>query len=456
MHQRKKTRSMAMIAVAAICGILCAGTARAAAVTSLDALPEVVAKVNGKPILKKDIVPRTRIGEIAGVGVLPPALRVTPAINEAIDRELIAQQAAKEGLGRPPVRADQPLPLIDASYLADAYAYHNEDLRKGMDPELLTEADIDAALAANAEKLAPLPEKARRQAASAMASRKRFETAKAEWRKALLVKAGPTVNGEAIPREMIEAAADAWSEEGDAAFASSIREIIIAREADRQGVPSAAIEKDAAAVEALLSTAVLEGPGGKVMMAKALGRKRLAALAAGEAIRPVLFRALSIRIIAAAAIENGVDKIPKVQKELRMRSEGRKAQVPDDSAAVAELLYARHGLGKSDDMVSLREAASEFQWYQALADGRTVSADEIAAIVRDRLQAADDMVSLREAASEFQWYQALAADGRTVSAAEINAIVRGRLQAARLSTKREAYLQRLRAAAKIEYMVELE
>ena len=107
-------------------------------------------------------------------------------------------------------------------------------------------------------------------------------------------------------------------------------------------------------------------------------------------------------------------------------------------------------------MVSLREAASEFQWYQALADGRTVSADEIAAIVRDRLQAADDMVSLREAASEFQWYQALAADGRTVSAAEINAIVRGRLQAARLSTKREAYLQRLRAAAKIEYMVELE
>jgi len=455
MHQRKKTRSMAMIAVAAICGILCAGTARAAGVTSLDALPEVVAKVNGKPILKKDIVPRTRLGEIAGVGVLPPALRVTPAINEAIDRELIAQQAAKEGLGRPPVRADQPLPLSNASYLADAYAYHNEDLRKEMDPELLTEADIDAALAANAEKLAPLPEKARRPAASAMASRKRFETAKAEWRKALLVKAGPTVNGEAISREMIEAAADAWSEEGDAAFASSIREIIIAREADRQGVQSAAIEKDAAAVEALLSKAVLEGPGGKVMMAKALGRKRLAALAAGEAIRPVLFRALSARIIAAAAIENGVDKIPKVQKELRMRSRRGQAQEPA-AAAVAELLYSRHGLGKSDDMVSLREAASEFQWYQALADGRTVSADEIAAIVRDRLQAADDMVSLREAASEFQWYQALAADGRTVSAAEINAIVRGRLQAARLSTKREAYLQRLRAAAKIEYMVELE
>ena len=414
MHQRKKTRTMAMIAVAAICGILCALTARAAGVTVLDALPEVVAKVNGKPILKKDSVPRTRLGAMTGGGVLPPALRVTPAINEAIDRELIAQQAAKEGLGRSPVGKDQPMPLSDATYLADAYAYHNEELRQEMDPELLTEADIDAALAANAEKLAPLPEAARWQAASSMASRKRFETAKAEWRKALLVKSGPTVNGEAIPRQMIEAAADAWSEDGEGEFASWIREIIVAREADRQGVQSAAIEKDAAAVEVLLSTAVLEGPGAKVIVAKALGRKRLAALAAGEAIRPVLFRALGARIIAAAALENGVDKIPKVQKELRMRSRRRKAQVPDDSAAVAELLYSRPGLGKWDDMVSLREAASEFQWHQALADGRTVSE------------------------------------------AEINAIVRGRLQATRLSAKREGYVQRLRAAAKIEYMVELE
>ena len=76
-------------AVLAVCGIALVQEA-GAAVAPAD-LPDVLAKVNGKPILKKDVLPGP---DAAGLS--------TPALERAIEQELIAQQAATEGLDENP------------------------------------------------------------------------------------------------------------------------------------------------------------------------------------------------------------------------------------------------------------------------------------------------------------------------------------------------------------------
>ena len=70
-----------VLAVGLVCWVSCA-TAQ-----ETDGLPEILARVNGNPIYEKDIVP-----DESGI---------IRSLNIAVDHELIAQRAAKEGISVP-------------------------------------------------------------------------------------------------------------------------------------------------------------------------------------------------------------------------------------------------------------------------------------------------------------------------------------------------------------------
>jgi hypothetical protein len=173
-----------VLAVGLVCWVSCA-TAQ-----ETDELPEILARVNGNPIYEKDVAP-----DEAGI---------VRSLNIAVDHELIAQRAAKEGISVPDratsIRATQETTRLSAKY--------EEKIRAGIEDKPVTEAEIDACLIERQDYFARFNPDRHRDVARNLVIQQHKADAYSDWLRTLLANVRVTVNGDAIPAPLIAQAVE--------------------------------------------------------------------------------------------------------------------------------------------------------------------------------------------------------------------------------------------------------
>ncbi len=476
-----------LTAVLAVCGIALVQEA-GAAVAPAD-LPDVLAKVNGKPILKKD-VPASP--DAAGFS--------TPALERAIEQQLIAQQAATEGLDENPqyqglmsqARAQAVqltwLKRRPPAMLAFFYSRMIPQLTR-VGPEDVPAADIDAHLAANPDSFGRLAGAKLRLAAARTISTRLYTKTQAEWLRMRLSNCRFSVNGKEIPPAVIQTAVDAMTAQGPdytgpapVGLFDKVKEMAIKQEAKRQGVRSRAIKKDSDLVEAILTEAMIEieTPGREIVRSHiphSLSMTDEDGKIEVTGYDSSLFLAMKESILAAEAREKGIDKDPAFQQKLGpLRAQIELLSAHNEADALADAYYACHGLGAGD--VEVTDAELD-QWYlaimRALMDrGQTGGQEAFRAYLdtarrnsqkEGRLAGgqaanlADTETGVEDVevtgAELDEWYLAIMQALMNQGQAWGQDAFRAFLETARLNWQREGYMQALRQAADIEVLVEL-
>jgi len=476
-----------LTAVLAVCGIALVQEA-GAAVASAD-LPDVLAKVNGKPILKKDVLPGP---DAAGLS--------TPALERAIEQELIAQQAATEGLDENPQYQQQMsqarvkvvqlmwLKRRQPAMLAFFYSRMIPQLTR-VDPADVPAADIDAHLAANPDRFGRLTGTKLRLAAARIIATRLYTQTQAEWLRMRLSNCRFSVNGEEIPPAVIQTAVDAMTAQGPdytgpapVGLFDKVKEMVIKQEAKRQGVRTRAIKKNSDLVEAILTEAMIEieTPGREIVRSH-IPHSLSVTDEDGEieitGYNSNLFLAMKESILAAEAREKGIDKDPAFQQKLDpLRAQIERLSAHNEADALVDAYYSCHGLGAGD--VEVTDAELD-QWYlaimRALMDrGQTGGQDAFRAYLdtarrnsqkEGRLaggqvanpantEAGVEDVEVTDAELD-EWYLAIMQALMNQGQAWGQDAFRASLETARLNWQREGYMQALRQAADIEVLVDL-
>ena len=467
-----------LTAVLAMCGIALVQEA-GAAVAPAD-LPDVLAKVNGKPILKKDVLPGP---DAAGLS--------TPAFERAIEQELIAQQAATEGLDENPQYQQQIsqarakvvqlawLKRRQPAMLAFFYSHTIPELTR-VDPADVPAADIDAHLAANPDRFGRLTGTKLRLAAARIISTRLYTQTQAEWLRMRLSDCRFSVNGKEIPPAIIQTAVDALTAQGPAPVGlfDKVKEMVIKQEAKRQGVQLPEIKKNADLLEAILTEAMIEieTPGQEIVRSPiphSLPMTDEDGEIAVTGYDSNLFIAMKESILAAEAREKGIDKDPAFQQQLApLLAQVERLSAHNEADALVDAYYSSHGLGVGD--VEVTDAELD-EWYlaimRALMDrGQTGGQDAFRAYLdtarrnsqRDGRLAASlgnteagvEDVEVTDAELD-EWYLAIMQALMNQGQAWGQDAFRASLETARLNWQREGYMQALRQAADIEVFVDL-
>ena len=460
MLERNRKRTTGAFIAAALTWVFCMGAARevnAAGVVSLDDLPSVVARVNGKPVPKSAVVPEE--GET-----------IAAAVRHAVDQELVAQQFVKEGLDKDPRYQGQiswkqqqkaRRMQLETTLLANFYRNSIPELVSKPDPTKVTEAEIDEWLTGDTSILGSLTGQQARDAARKLVSRGKNAVARGEWLKARLAKARVRVYGERVPPAAIDAGVTEMSnrrigskEKPKTPLRDKIREMIIGREAQRRGVAPEEIAKDAVLVNELLAAAEIEVSGKTIVLG-------------GDLVSSSMFiplpRILEQHLLAVEARKKGVDKDPKYRKELMEAFPPMPQETGSQEVLLrAEIFYAIHGLSPAD--VEISDAELD-EWYLAV----------MRALVNKKRDGEQDSLRSHLRAVKLRWMRQGAKPANVadtnISDAELdrwyiaiirglangeNSSLRGDLHDAKLHWMRDGYLEPLRQAAKIKYKVELE
>ena len=110
------------------------------------------------------------------------------------------------------------------------------------------------------------------------------------------------------------------------------------------------------------SGAVVEAGGEKVTLGDIPQFERLAAdLAASKPMPAIVFKVLSDLVVAADARENGIDEDPgylERQRQVDQRLNARRADI------LGEVYYAQQGMGADAIEVTDAEAEDDYNWYR--------------------------------------------------------------------------------------------
>ena len=460
MLERNRKRTTDAFIAAALTWAFCttaAPEAAAAGVTSLDDLPSVVARVNGKRVPKAAVVPEE--GET-----------IAAAVRHAVDQELVAQQFVKDGFDKDPRYQGRIIwerqqkarrKRLETMSLANFYQNSIPELTIKPDPTKVTEAEIDEWLTGDTSILGSLTGQKARDAVRRLVSRGQSATAHGEWLKARLAKARVRVHGERVPQAAIDAGVTEMSnrrigskEKPKTPLRDKIEEMVIGHEAQQRGVTPEELAEDAALVNELLATAEIELGGETIVLGSEV---------VSSGMFTPLPRVLGQYLLAAEARKKGVDKDPEYQKEFTESFPPMPHETsPQEVQIRANIFYARHGLGPAD--VEISDAELD-EWYLAVMrtlvnrkwEGEQDSLRSYLRAVKLRwmrqgakpANIADTSISDAELD---QWYIAII---RGLANGEKSSL-RGDLHDAKLHWMRDGLLEPLRQAAKIKYMAELE
>ena len=457
---RNRKRTTGAFIAAVLTFAFCMGAApevNAAGAVSLDDLPAVVARVNGTPVPKSAVVPEE--GET-----------IAAAVRHAVDQELVAQKFVEEGLDKDPgyqrqiswkreVKARRT--RQETTVLANFYEKSIPELASNPDPTKVTEAEIDEWLTGDTVILGSLTGQQARDAVRKLVSRGKKAAARGAWLKARLAKARVRVYGKRVPQSAVDAGVAEMMNRRIGSRAKpktplrdKIKELIIAREAQRRRVAPEAIAKDTVLVNELLVAAEIEVGGEKVV----LGRDVMS-----PSVLMPLPRILGQYLLAAEARKKGVDKDPEYRKKFAESFPPLPYETFTHEAQLqGEIFYVRHGLSPAD--VEITDAELD-EWYLAV----------MRALVNKKWDGEQDSLRSHLRAVKLRWMRQGAKPANVadtnISDAELDqwyiTIIRGLangeksslrddLHAAKLTWMRDGFLEPLRQAAKIEYVAELE
>ncbi len=422
----------------------------AAGTISPDDLPKVLAKVNGKPILKEDV--------LSGLAAGAP---IAPALRRAIDQELIAQQP-------PPAvqltdeQADH-IKRLESTVLAYFYQKTIPELARRNSADV-TEAQIDACLAENPERFARATGERRRRMAANMVVRQQYAEAHGNWLTARLAGTEISVNGEELSPEVMERAVQTMTLQltgsrrtlGSALF-EKIKEMVIAQTAQDRSALGETLANDSDLVKVLLSKTVIEADGHKLVLGNLPNWQAMTARADAVVPDGLLVGAIKERIMVADARAQGIDKDPAFQKQLERAREQVTAGLP--GADPSDVYYGRQGLSRTDveitetELEALHQAVMQALLYK----GEAAGPDALHAYLR---------------AAKLSWARETNLEDVEVTDAELEALrqaimqvllhkgeakgtnaLREYLQSTKLNWVRELHLKGLRERAKIELFV---
>lgn len=337
---------------------------------SIEEVGEVLARVNGEPLLTETLFP----GAEAGTKLNLYTLRART--EAAIYDELVAQKAVALGLDKDPEYLEQVAVVAlqvarqERQMLVGFYLQTIPEIEAAMNREGYkpTAEEIAAHIAQNPDELAQYPEDIRERMAETQltaGSRGAVNSARSKWLRQRLSKVKFTFrhgsgDGEALPAAVIE---DAVATEGTAVLLPKIREIVAMREAKQRRVAPSAIKKDVALLTAALSAVVVEADGKSLTLGELPQLAQLIArLDKNGSVQPLVFKAVTNLIIAADAREAGLEKDPQFQER-----QARVTQAVDKARAgiLAEFYFGRNGMGPDDVALSQEEARTEHNFYMS-------------------------------------------------------------------------------------------
>ncbi|MDP7395388.1 MAG: hypothetical protein QF541_00885 [Lentisphaeria bacterium] len=424
----------------------------AAGTISPDDLPKVLAKVNGKPIRKADVLP----GLAAGVSI-------ASALKGAIDEELIAQQ---------PVPVEQltdeqaeHIKRLESTVLAYFYQKTIPELARRNQADV-TEAEIDAYLVGNPKRLARNRGEARRRMAASLVVRQQYAEAHGNWLKARLAGTEISVNGEELSPAVMEQAVQTMvlqlsgsRQAQSPVLFEKISEMVIAQAAQERGDPAETLANDPDLVKELLTQAVIEADGHKLVLGDLPNWPAMTARA--DAVLPdgLLVGAIKERVLVADARAQGIDKDPDFQKQLERSRGSVTATLPGSSPS--DIYYVRHGLGRTDVKVTETELEALHQavMQALLYKGEAAAPDALHAYLRaaklnwaQETKQKDVDAEATDAELEALHQAIMQVLLHKGGAAGTNGL-REYLQSAKLDWLRELHLKGLRKAAKIKLYV---
>ena len=400
-----------VLAVGLVCWISCAMA------QGTNDLPEKLATVNGKPIYQKDIV--------------PDDTGIVRQLRVAVDHELIAQRAAKEGIDLPD-RGPSRQALLGR-------LTQKETMWLGVMYE---------------EKI---------WAGRTFDTPQNKAEAYGEWLRTLLANVHVT-NRDAIPAALIEQATetvlatlrhDPVEAGGGAALYDKISGLVIAREAKERGVEPAVVAADAEQVKLLLAAAEMTVDRQKLLLGNLPAWAYISRTAdSGRAPDSQLLTVVKEQVLAVEARQKGFDKDPAFMQQTTQLVADKKT-IAARSIGVAPAListyYKNHNLTADDVEVT----ASELEGYYVAVFQTVMGADADAKdAVRRHLNSAKQKIAAADLTDDewksWQLHIALSFlnENRTT--------MRDRIAAAKLEWTRQAHIKELRAHADIEFLVDLD
>ena len=384
---------------------------------SIEEVGEVLARVNGEPLLTETLFP----GAEAGTKLNLYHLR--SRTEAAISDELVAQKSVALGLDKDPEYLDLIATLElqvarqERRFLVKLYYEQSiPEIQAAIDSEgrTPTAEEIAAHIAENQDEFSRYPETAaERVAISQLTAGSRGATANAlaEWLQQRLAAVSFQADGENIPAAVIEQAV-AQTIESRGVLLPKIRESAISRESQRSGAEPEVIEKDAALVTALLSETVIEADGTKLVLGDLPELERLVtAFGQNRFVMPLVFMTIVDLIVAEDAVAAGIDKDPRfIEQQARVAQAVEKGR----SRMLAEFYYARQGMSPDDMAASDEDVRSEYNFFMSTLKTRP-----------------------------------------TRNSADQQDAIRKHIELTRLKAVRAAHLKMLRKAAEIEYLIDV-
>lgn len=471
----KSIQRIAIVALTLVLTICCLAPAQATG-----ELPEVLARVNDKPIYKQDVL---RYLDTTGI--------TAARLERAIGRELISQAIVKEKHDEDPryqtevARASGHFSQIAAlrqrelAILARLYEDTIPELAF-IDPSQITATEIKNFFAENPTRFDRLQGNKRRLAAARVIAVNRYQKTQLGALKNRLSNSRFRVNGKKIPATIVQAAIDKanatkararW--EPSQPLFDKIKGIVVKQAAKQQGVRPAEIEQSDRRVAALLTKATVEivAAGRKAVKCNIPNEVDMSDRGRVELIGSDLQLLMSMKasVMAAEAREKGIDK----SSAFRQQTSGIQALIEElDAVPGSNLYYAHHGLG--DKTVKVIDIELD-QWYltimHALMDGSQAGGRENFRVfletARRNSQAKGRMTGNQADTGESipevtltdneldAWYLAIMHALMNKGTTTGQDTFRAHLETAKLKWRREGHLQTLRQAANIEILVDL-
>lgn len=283
---------------------------------SYEDLPEVLAKVDGKEILKTDVL---SAAQSSGPGRIRTQ-SFKPQVDNYIDRHLVVKAALAEKLdetseyekGLEALKAR--IALAESRTLSTYYRRQTPEFGSAVQNRSITDKEATAYVRANP---ANFKDKFRAEAlylAKNVIIKERYATAQFDWMTAHLPKATIKVNGETVPTEMIEEAIDAadsriWTP--SSILFPIVVESAIAREAEATGEGEAVIKQDEDRVRKLVAASELEVGHVKFALQDVQGFTGLLQHLSGRdaaSNRPLLLELVTNLVMADMARKENLDK----------------------------------------------------------------------------------------------------------------------------------------------------
>jgi hypothetical protein len=473
----KQQHRLAAVATVGITALIWCGSmvtvARAAGADSAERLPKVVAKVNGEPVRRHDVL--AVLEESDSVEGSPVADRVAAAIDRAVEQELIAQQAAKDGGTEDPEYVRQRewtrarIRRMETSIRSMMVSQYEKTIPELVEARQLaadvTDEEIDAYVDANADSFGRFTGDRRRQIATKRLRTARGREAYREWLSARLRKERILVNGKRIRSRSVAAAVDWYAGLMEPpqerverrALLDEVTEMIVAQAAKKQGVDADSIASDTEAVERYLAAAEIGVAGKTVVLGDTGYMPDLTGPARSD---QALIWVIRDPALAGEARAAGMENDSVIAAEIVQLQQVKAAAGNSDTDA----FFMRIGLSPADLTVT---AAERDEWYRAIGRGRSANNDLQTWLQRSKTAwMRTGYAKAQGAGAGFD-----AARDTTVTAAELDEwyLTIGRtqmggrsaendfqtwLQRTKIAWIRAGYVKALRASAKIEMLIE--